>query len=132
MMRYMLDSNAVSFLMRGHPQLTQRIESVSMSSLCISAVTRGELLFGLAKHPQAKLESAVTEFLKRVDTLPWDGAVADRYGSIRADMVRCGNVLAPLDMMIAAHAAATNAILITNDSAFQLAAPDIHIEDWTK
>lgn len=131
MMRYMLDTNTVSFLMRGQPQLTQRIERVNMSALCISAVTHGELLFGLAKHPHTKLKLAVTEFLKCVDSLPWDDTVAEHYGNLRAKMAKIGKVLAPLDMMIAAHAAATNSILVTNDQAFQLAIPDIRIEDWT-
>ena len=64
---YMLDTNTVSHLLREHPVVTKRIVAVPMASLCISAITEGELLFGLAKRPTAKrLHVAVRQFLRRV------------------------------------------------------------------
>jgi len=82
MKRYMLDTNTVSHLLRGHPVVAQRVVSVPMTALCISAITQGELLFGLARRPDAKqLHGAVREFLKRLDVLPWDchARTGDRY-----------------------------------------------------
>jgi tRNA(fMet)-specific endonuclease VapC len=72
----------------------------------------------------------VREFLLRVDVLPWESATAERYGLARADMARCGKMLAPLDLLIAAHALSVNAVLVTNDRAFSQMA-DLPIEDWT-
>ena len=127
----MLDTNTVSHLIRGHSAVVARMVATPMASLCISAVTEGEMLFGLAKRPDAKrLHLAVHEFLLRVDVLSWDRAVARHYGAVRASMERQGKVLAPLDMMIAAHALSVGATLVSNDRAFGLVA-GLSIEDWT-
>lgn len=127
----MLDTNTVSYLIKEHINVVQHILNVPMASLCISAITEGDLLFGLAKRPSAKrLHKAVREFLLRVDVLPWNSAVADRYGQVRAKMERHGKILAAFDMLIAAHAIEVGAILITNDKAFQQIT-GLHLEDWT-
>ncbi len=131
MTRYMLDTNTVSHLIKGHPAAARRVVDVPMASLCVSSITQGELLFGLAKRPGAKrLHVVVREFLLRVDVLSWDGAVAERYGGVRADMERQGKILGPLDLLIAAHTLAAGAVLVTNDRAFGLVA-GLPIEDWT-
>ncbi|MHB8166247.1 MAG: PIN domain-containing protein [Sulfuricella sp.] len=130
MKRYMLDTNTVSHLLRGHPAVARRVVAVPMASLCISAITEGELLFGLAKRPAAKqLHVAVREFLRRVDVLPWDSATAEHYGTVRADMASQGKILAPLDLLIATHALSVDAVLVTNNRAISQMA-DLHIEDW--
>ena len=132
MTRYLLDTNIVSHLLRAHPVVNSRVMEVSMSSLCVSAITVAELYFGVAKHANAKrLEAAVSELLLRVDSLPWDNAAAAKYGTVRAEMERNGKVLAPLDMLIAAHALSVAAVLVTNDRAFAQV-PSLQIEDWTK
>ena len=131
-MRYMLDTNTVSNLLKGHPNVAKRIVAVPITSLCISAITEGELLFGLAKRPFAeRLHIAVGEFLRRADVLPWDSAVAKRYGAVRADLQRHGKILSPLDLLIAAHALAVGAVLVTNDRAFGLVA-NLQLQDWTE
>ena len=131
MKRYMLDTNMVSHLIREHPVVVRRIVSVPITSLCISAITEGELLFGLAKRLDAKrLHLAVREFLRRVDVLPWDSAIAEHYGTVRADMERQGKILGPLDLLIAAHALGAGAVLVTNDRAFAQSS-DLQVEDWT-
>lgn len=127
----MLDTNSVSHLLREHPVLARRVVSVPMASLCISAVTEGELLFGLAKRPDARrLHLAVREFLRRVDVLPWDSSVTGHYGAVRAVMEGQGRILAPLDMMIAAHALSMGAVLLTCDRAFGQV-DGLCVEDWT-
>lgn len=131
MKRYMLDTNIVSCLLRGHPAVARHVVAAPMASLCISAITEGELLFGLARRPDAKrLHLAVREFLRRVDVLPWDSAIAEGYGVVRAAMQRQGKNLAPLDLLIAAHALGADTVLVTNDHAFGQVA-GLHLEDWT-
>jgi len=69
---YMLDTNTVSHLIKRQPQAIARLLEVPMRSVCISAITAGELAFGLAKRPQAMaLREAVIEFLRRVEVMPW-------------------------------------------------------------
>lgn len=131
MKRYLLDTNTVSHLIKGNPAVARRVVAVPMASLCISVITEGELLFGLAKRPDAKrLHLAVQEFLRRVDVLPWDSSCANHYGTVRADLERQGKILAPLDLLIAVHALRIGAVLVSNDRAFFQAA-DLSIEDWT-
>ena len=130
--RYMLDTNMVSHFIKGVNNVRNKVVSVPMSELGISAITEGELLFGLAKKPDAKqLSIVVHEFLIRVDVLPWDSAVAACYGKLRADMQKKGKILGYLDLLIAAHALALGVVLITNDRAFTQV-EGLKIEDWTQ
>jgi tRNA(fMet)-specific endonuclease VapC len=131
MKRYMLDTNAVSHLLKGHPAITGRVVAGPMAALCISAITEGELLFGLARRPEARrLAQVVREFLLRVDVMPWDSAAAGHYATVRVAMTARGAILAPLDMLIAAHALAISAVLVTSDRAFGQVT-DLRVEDWT-
>ena len=130
--RYMLDTNTVSHLLKKHPAVARRVVAAPITSLCISAITQGELLFGLAKRPDATaLHAAVREFLRRVDVLPWDAATSEIYGPARAAIQREGRVLAPMNLLIGSHALSIDAVLVTNDRAFaQL--PGLTVEDWTE
>ena len=128
---YLLDTNTVSHLIKRHPQVTQHLLAVPMHSVCISAITAGELAFGLAKRPEAvALKATVNEFLRRVEVLPWDDAVAQTYGTLRALMQSNGTPLAALDMQIAAHALHLKAALISSDRAMAQV-PELLVEDWT-
>lgn len=127
----MMDTNIVSHLLKEHPVVVRRVIVIPIASLCISAITGGELIFGLAKRPEAKrLHLIVRELLRCVDVLPWDSAVAECYGTMRAKMGSQGKILAPLDLLIGAHALSVDAVLVTNDRAFRQIAK-LHVEDWT-
>jgi len=128
---YLLDTNTVSHLIKGHPLVARRVVAAPMASLCISAITAGELFFGLARRPDAKrLQRVVREFLRRVDVLPWDDGIAERYGTLRAELQTQGKNLGSLDLLIAAHALAIGAVLVTSDRAFGHVA-GLAVEDWT-
>ena len=132
MTRYMLDTNTVSHLIKGHPSVTRRVAVMPMEHLCVSSITEGELLFGVAKRPEAmRLGEIVREFLQRVDSLPWDSRVAAHYGSLRSGWAGKGKNLAPLDLLIATHAIAVGTILVTNDQAFGHIT-GLQLEDWTQ
>jgi tRNA(fMet)-specific endonuclease VapC len=131
--RYLLDTSAVSRIIRDDsPAIRRRLLGVPMHELCISAVTRGELRYGLAKrgNPEA-LSQRVNQFLLRIDTLAWTSDVADCYGVLRSSAEGMGNPLGPLDMMIAAHAVATRSILVTGDRAFARLSGSLKLEDWS-
>jgi tRNA(fMet)-specific endonuclease VapC len=102
-----------------------------MGSAVISAVTEAELHYGLARrgHP-AGLSQRVQAFLVRVDVLPWDSAAASAYGGLRAACEAAGVPLAPLDLMIAAHARAVEATLVTRDRAFLRVPEGLRVETW--
>lgn len=129
---YMLDTNMVSHIIKRQPQAIARLLEVPMHSVCISAVTAGELAFGLAKRPQAlALREAVNEFLRRVEVMPWDAAVAQSYGTLRAALYKKGTPLAALDLQIAAHALHLKAMLVSNDRVFARVG-GLAVEDWLK
>ncbi len=131
---YMLDTNIASHVVKGTQAVRNRLIQVPMHAITVSVVTEAELRYGVAKrgHPQ-KLGTLVKEFLIRVDVLPWTQAVAHVYADLRAACEAAGTVLGPLDMMIAAHAKAAGATLVTNDRAFgHIPAGSLALEDWTK
>ena len=129
--RYLLDTNTASYIIKGNvPRVRERLLKVPMSQLLISAVTEAELLFGAARKREAvRLKTAIDEFLLRVDSLPWDSNAARRYADLRAAL-EFGIPMGNLDMMIAAHALAAEAILVTGDRSFRRL-KHLKIEDWT-
>jgi tRNA(fMet)-specific endonuclease VapC len=129
--RWMLDTNTVSFIIRGtSAALRERLRLAPMHQLCISAVTEGELLYGLARKPQATaLHRAVQAFVQHLEVLPWDSAAAQRYGELRCSLEAVGQPLGGLDTMIAAHALACGCVLVSNDQAFRRV-PGARVEDW--
>lgn len=132
MTQYMLDTNMVSRLLKKDTAAMQRAMAVPITSLCISAITEGELLFGLAKRPEAtRLHAAVKEFLRCVDVLPWDNTVAAHYAQTRTSLERQGKTLAAMDLLIASHAQSLGAVLVTNDHAFRWV-NGLRVEDWTQ
>ena len=130
--RYMLDTNTVSYIIKGnYPDIRTRLLEIPMSAICISVVTEAELLLGVAKKPKAKhLPIAVKEFLLRVDILPWASNAAKVYANLRATCEKEGKSLGNMDMLIAAHAKAENAILVTSDRAFYNLVEHLNLEDW--
>ena len=131
--RYLLDTNIASYVIKGNiPRVRDRLVKVPMSEVGISVITEAELRFGVAKKPEAaRLSVAVEEFLLRVEILPWDSEAAKSYARLRANMERIGEPMGNLDMMIAAHALAAQAVLVTHDRVFRRVM-ELRIEDWTK
>lgn len=129
---YLLDTNIASHIIRGdRPAISQRLASLPMEDIAVSAVTEGELLFGLAKRNYpAALTKRVRQFLLRVDVLPWDHDVTQAYADLRAGCEAKGVSPAPLDMMIAAQAVAADAVLVTNDKAFSRLPDPLRTENW--
>lgn len=130
--RYMLDTNVVSHIMQGRDAtLLARLTQVPVGQVVISSVTLGELEYGLHRKGQpARLRNAMTQVLLRVDVLPWDEKVATCYGELCATLEAQGINLSDFDMMIAAHAVAANAILVSRDKAFEQVTARLKLEIW--
>ena len=131
---YMLATNTASHIIKGDiPEVRSRLVGVPMRSVAVSVVTQAELLYGVAKrgHP-AGLAAKVHEFLVRVEILPWTQVEARAYGDLRAMCEATGITLAAMDMMIAAHAKAVGATLVTRNRAFGRVPDGLKLEDWTE
>ena len=130
---HLLDTNIASYIIKGNiPSVDRRLAKVPIADVFISSVTEAELRYGLARQPDAsRLEALVEDFLLTVTILPRDSEAAKKYGWLRAGLEREGLPMANLDMMIAAHALATGAVLVTNDRAFARI-KGLKVADWTK
>jgi len=131
---YLLDTNIASYIIKGKPAVVrEHLQNVPMASVCISSITEAELLWGVAKKPEAKrLALTVQEFILRVDVLPWDSKAAETYARLRTACENEGKPLGNMDMLIAAHSLAANAVLVTSDQAFYQIKHLLTLLDWTK
>jgi tRNA(fMet)-specific endonuclease VapC len=133
MTTYLLDTNIASHIIKGDiPLVRDRLAKIPLHEVAVSVVTQAELLYGVAKRGSPNgLVVRVAEFLLRVNVLSWTPDVARTYGEFRASCEASGVTLAPLDMMIAAHAKAIGAVLVTRDRAFSLIGNNLQLQDWT-
>ena len=131
--RFLLDTNIVSYLLKRQSQVAQsRFEAEGPDTVVVSAITKAEIFFGLARIRGAtRLTSAAENFLSAVAVAPWDSAAARAYGILRAAQERKGRPLSVEDLMIAAHAISLGLILVTSDSAFAHI-DGLRTEDWTR
>lgn len=132
-MLYVLDTDTCSYLIRGASvTLDARIAKAEPQSLAISAVTRGELMFGLEKRgkPPA-LSRLVIGFLERMAVMPWDASAADQFARLRAVLERSGTPIGVMDTMIAGHALALGATLVTNNQKHFQKVAGLKMENWT-
>ena len=133
MLRFMLDTNSVSYALRGIPSsVREHLRRVPMVQVCVSSITEAELLFGLALKPQAtKLAELINQFLLGVSVLPWDSA-ARAYADLCAASWKRSRPLAAMDMLVAAHAFASGLILVTSDRSFRSLRPRLRLADRSK
>lgn len=131
--RYLLDTNTVSFHIRGSSAaLQRRLRGIPVDEVALSVVTEMELRFGLARNPGLPIAPLVEEFLDGVQVLPLTSAVAGVYGRIRADLEVKGTPIGPLDLMIAAQAVAARATLVTNNLREFRRVTGLACVDWTR
>lgn len=114
----MLDTDTSSCVIKGvMPAVNTQLAALDPASVCISAITRAELLYGLKALPERhRLHIGVRRFLQIVRVLPWEAEAADYYADIRHKLTKAGTPIGELDMMIAAHSLAVGAILVTNNA----------------
>jgi tRNA(fMet)-specific endonuclease VapC len=130
---YMLDTNAASEAIRGHPVFDLRLQDLPPGQWCISAVTCSEIRYGVAKRPEAvRLHRIVEEFLRIVTILPWDAKAASRHGQLRADLKARSEPIGDFDEMIAAHALAIGAVVVTDNTRHFSRVPGLVIENWLR
>jgi tRNA(fMet)-specific endonuclease VapC len=131
--RYLLDTNIASYAIKGNfPQVRKRLLENPMAEVGISVITEAELRFGTArKTASARLLLAVEEFLLRVEILAWDSEAARHYAELRTVLEDAGTPMGNLDLMIAAHALAVGATLVTHDRVFRHI-KGLNVEDWTR
>lgn len=130
---HLLDTDVASCLIKGRsPALEAKLATIPPDRVCVSVVTRAELLYGLKRLPPAHpLHLGVRRFLQIVRVPAWDAEAADHYAEIRWQLTRDGLPIGEMDMMIAAHALALGAVLVTNNRRhFERIAAPLLLADW--
>jgi tRNA(fMet)-specific endonuclease VapC len=129
----MLDTDTASYVIKGRDSAVEaRLAAMEPSKICISVVTRAELLYGLKRLPASHpLHAGVRHFFHIVRALPWDAEAAGLYADIRHQLVTAGRPIGELDMMIAAHAVSLGAVLVTNNTRhFERIEAPLMLANW--
>ena len=133
MLRYMLDTDICSYIMkRSNDALLQRLQKIPVGDVCISVVTKSELLFGveLARR-QRQDEAALSSFLTYVEVLDFPEMACSHYAQIRAELKSRGIMIGANDLFIAAHARSLGLTLVTNNTGEFSRVSKLALENWT-
>jgi tRNA(fMet)-specific endonuclease VapC len=129
--RYLLDTNILSGLIR-NPQgkAARRIAKVGEDRVCTSIIVAAELRYGCAKSGSARLRKAVEDLLGEIDVLPFEAPADADYGAIRASLEAAGTPIGGNDLLIAAHAKALGATVVTANAQEFGRVRDVKVENW--
>src|SRR5262245_48868191 len=111
-MKYLLDTDSVSFALRGQGEVGARIRACKPSDLGMSAITLAELRFGADRKGSRKLHGLIDTFATAVEVAPFDESAAGEFGRIGSLLAERGTPIGEFDVLIAAHAVALRRTLI--------------------
>ena len=126
----MLDTDTVSYALRGQGEVGNRILEHRPSELCLSSITVAELRFGAARRRSAKLHELIDAFTANMAVLPFDEVSAAHFGSLAAELNARGTPIGDFDVLIAAHAIAAEATLVTNNVKHFARVRALSVENW--
>lgn len=131
MTQYLLDTNILSDLVR-NPQgrVAQRVAGVGEDAVCTSIIVAAELRYGCAKSGSKRLLKAVEALLGEIAVLPLEAPVDAAYGGIRAVLEAAGRPIGGNDLLIAAHAVALGATLVTANVGEFERVRGLKVENW--
>ncbi len=131
-MTHLLDTNICIYLIKKRPQIVvERLRSRSIEEIGISTITISELDHGVEKSASPEQNRiALVEFLTPFCILEYDQLAAYEYGRIRSRLEKEGQIIGPMDLLIAAHAVAENVILVTNNEKEFNRVSGIKTENW--
>lgn len=129
----MLDTNIISDLLRNPGgKAAKRIGDVGPEAICVSIITAAELRYGCAKKGSAKLSAHVEAILQSVQVLAFDIPADAEYGGIRAELEAAGQTIGPNDLLIAAHARSSGAVLVTDNTDEFARVRSLRLENWIR
>ena len=132
--RYLLDTNIISALMKNpHGTVSNQCHAVLQEHptalLCTSIIVQCELLFGLQRLTHPRWQTHYQRIIESLEVLPLEENVAPHYAQLRTELEHNGTPMSPNDMLIAAHALALDATLVTADAAF-MRVSGLRVENW--
>ena len=129
----MLDTDTCSYIMkRSNDAVLKQLQKVSVSDVCISVITKSELLFGVEVSPRRRQdEVALSAFLRYIEVLDFPDEASLHYAKIRADLKLVGTMIGANDLFFAAHARSLGLTLVTNNTRKFGRVRDLATENWT-
>jgi tRNA(fMet)-specific endonuclease VapC len=135
-MKYVLDTNALSALMKGDVKATGRLVSEARSDVLLPEPVVAEIAFGLKRLPESakrrQLDQRFSLFCEELNVVAWSREVSLSFGEIKATLERRGTPLEDFDIAIAAHALANDAVLVTANPKHMKRIRGLTLQDWCK
>ena len=131
MLRYLLDTNIVIYVLKRRPVEVLSTFNTNASRMAISSIPRGEVLHGAEKRSGVNENlSAIEDFCSRLEVLPYGAKAAQHYGAIRAALEKLGQPIGVNDLHIAGHARSEGLVLVTNNTSEFVRAPALEVGNW--
>jgi tRNA(fMet)-specific endonuclease VapC len=129
--RYMLDTNVISELMKNpRGKAAKRIARIGEDNICTSIIVAAELRYGCARKGSERLLKSVEDLLAEIDVLPFESPADAEYGNIRSELENAGKPVGANDFLIAAHAIAVNATVVTANIDEFKRVRGLKVENW--
>ena len=131
MIKYLLDTNIVIYVMKRRPIEVLETFNQNASRMAISAITMSELHHGADKSARVTQNlEVIEEFASRLEILPYTEKASQHNGSIRSVLEKSGQVIGVNDLHIAAHARSEGLVLVTNNVREFERIPALAVENW--
>jgi tRNA(fMet)-specific endonuclease VapC len=127
---FMLDTDTVSYALRGVGRVGERIVAHRPSEQCVSSITVAELRYGANRRNSTKLHRLIDVFINEVEIMPFDEACADRFGRLASELTKRGTQIGEFDVLIAAHALTLGLTLVTNNEKHFSRVHGLKTENW--
>ncbi len=133
MLRYLLDTNIVIYVLKRRPIEVLSLFNDNASRMAISAITLSELFHGAEKSTRVSDNLvAIEDFCSRLEVLPYGAKAAQHYGAIRAGLEKTGQPIGVNDLHIAAHARSEGLVVVTNNVGEFARVPALQVENWVQ
>ena len=131
MLKYLLDTNIVIYVMKRKPLEALKVFNKNASRMAISTITLTELIYGAEKSKQVEKNlNTIEDFISHLEVLPYDINATQHYGQIKAFLERSGKLIGVNDIHIAAHARSHGLTLVTNNLSEFKRVPNLALENW--
>jgi tRNA(fMet)-specific endonuclease VapC len=125
-----LDTNICSYILRRHPPSVVERFAEQTDGIFLSAIVVAELRFGAEKSKKAGFRQQIEDWFSAFPIHPWPETATSIYAHLRADLKRQGKPIGNMDLLIAAHALAENAVLVTHDTREFARIEGLRLESW--
>jgi tRNA(fMet)-specific endonuclease VapC len=130
-MRYLLDTNAVSDIVRNpRGRIAEHLRNLTDAEICTSIIVAAELRYGAAKRGSRRLTTQLETVLDALDVLPFEAPADVSYGVIRTQLEQAGKPIGGNDMLIAAQAIALGYTIVTDNEREFSRVDGLKCENW--